>query len=78
MRTRRDTLVPQRKQKKKDTPEKKSSETPHVLPLAAAVMVASCLGGPVMFVAGLKLGVWAAVGGGMMGYTTGKMFADHE
>ena len=28
--------------------------------------------------AGLKLGMFAAVGGGIMGYTTGKMFAEHE
>ena len=28
--------------------------------------------------AGLKLGMFAAIGGGMMGYTTGKMFAEHE
>ena len=76
IRTRRDTLAPPRKQKNKDTPEKKCSET-HVLPMAAAVMVASCLGGPVMFVAGLKLGVFAAVGGVMMGYTTGKIIQEH-
>ena len=76
IRTRRDTLAPPRKLKKKDTPEKKSSES-HVLPMVAAVLVASCLGGPVMFAAGLKLGVFAAVGGGMMGYTTGKIIQEH-
>ena len=31
-----------------------------------------------MLVAGLKLGMFAAIGGGIMGYTTGKMFAEHE
>ena len=31
-----------------------------------------------VLVAGLKLGMFAAVGGGIMGYTTGKMFAEHE
>ena len=36
------------------------------------------MGGPAILAAGLKLGMFAAVGGGMMGYTTGKMFADHE
>ena len=29
-------------------------------------------------VAGLKLGMFAAIGGGIMGYTTGKMFKEHE
>ena len=28
-------------------------------------------------IAGLKLGLFAALGGGVMGYTTGKMFEEH-
>ena len=63
--TRLDTLAPPRKQKKKDTPEKKCSGTA-VLPMAAAVLVAFCLEGPVMFVAGL------------MGYTTGKIIQERR
>ena len=43
-----------------------------------AVFIASCIGGPAILVAGLKLGMFAAIGGGIMGYTTGKMFAEHE
>ena len=31
-----------------------------------------------MLVAGLKLGMFAAIGGGVMGYATGKLFAEHE
>ena len=31
-----------------------------------------------MLVAGLKLGMFAAIGGGIMGYATGKLFAEHE
>ena len=27
---------------------------------------------------GLKMGMFAAVGGGVMGFATGKMFAEHE
>ena len=46
--------------------------------LSGAVFIATCVGGPAVLVAGLKLGMFAAIGGGIMGYTTGKMFADHE
>ena len=45
------------------------------IPVAGALFIATCLGSPVCFVAGLKLGMFAAVAGGIMGYTTGKMFA---
>ena len=30
-----------------------------------------------MFGVGLKLGMFAAIGGGIMGYTTGKMLEEH-
>ena len=45
--------------------------------MAGALLIASCLGGPVMFGVGLKLGMFAAIGGGIMGYTTGKMIEEH-
>ena len=48
------------------------------IPIAGALFIATCLGSPVCAVAGLKLGMFAAVAGGIMGYTTGKMFAEHE
>ena len=32
----------------------------------------------IICLAGLKLGLFAAIGGGIMGYTTGKMFQEHE
>ena len=48
------------------------------VPIAGALFIATCLGSPVCVVAGLKLGMFAAVAGGVMGYTTGKMFAEHE
>ena len=47
------------------------------IPVFGGVLIASVLGGPVVFIAGLKLGMFAAIGGGIMGYTTGKMFSDH-
>ena len=49
-----------------------------MLSMAGAVFIATCIGGPAILVVGLKLGIIAAIGGGIMGYTTGKMFADHE
>ena len=48
------------------------------VPVAGALFIATCLGSPVCVLAGLKLGMFAAVAGGIMGYTTGKMFAEHE
>ena len=48
------------------------------VPIAGALFVATCLGTPVIALTGLKMGVFAAVGGGVMGFATGKMFAEHE
>ena len=48
------------------------------VPVAGALFVATCLGTPVIALTGLKLGMFAAVGGGIMGFATGKMFAEHE
>ena len=48
------------------------------VPVAGALFVATCLGTPVIALTGLKLGLFAAVGGGIMGFATGKMFAEHE
>ena len=52
--------------------------TLHQVPIAGGLVVATFVGGPVIFLAGLKLGMFAAIGGGIMGYATGKMFAEHE
>ena len=48
------------------------------MPIATALFVATCLGTPAIALTGLKLGMFAAVGGGIMGFATGKMFAEHE
>ena len=48
------------------------------VPIAGALFVATCLGTPVIALTGLKMGIFAAVGGGVMGFATGKMFAEHE
>lgn len=47
-------------------------------PLAGALL-GTCLGGPVGFVAGLKLGSLTAIGGGLLGNITfGKFYFDKE
>ena len=65
--------------KKKEKKEDKAQEEGgmDVIPVFGGVVVASVLGGPVVLIGGLKLGMFAAIGGGIMGYTTGKMFSDH-
>ena len=64
------------KKKAKDKKEEESSQVP-VVPMAGAVVIASVLGGPVCLMAGIKLGMVAALGGGIMGYTTGRLIEEH-
>ena len=47
------------------------------LRVSGAMFVASCLGAPVCLAVGLKLGMFSAIGGAIMGYTTGKMLEKH-
>ena len=71
---------PPNTKKKKDSKEEDNNDDEEgvdVLPIVGGVLIATALGAPVIFVAGLKLGMFAAIGGGAMGYTTGKMFSDH-
>jgi hypothetical protein len=67
------------KEKKKDWKEKEEEEGGgvDVIPIVGGVFIGGVLGVPVILIAGLKLGMFAAIGGGAMGYTTGKMFSDH-
>ena len=73
VRTRRMSPAPLPKKEKKE-----EEGDVAMLPMAGAAFIATCIGGPAILVVGLKLGMFAAIGGGIMGYTTGKMFADHE
>ena len=81
VRTRRSAKAMELRQaKKKAKAEAKEGEdgtSIPVIPVAGAVVIAGVLGGPVCLIAGLKLGLFAALGGGIMGYTTGKMFEEH-
>lgn len=47
-----------------------------MLPVLGGVTVAAVMGAPVYFVSNIKLAMFSAIGGGIMGYTTGKMFSD--
>ena len=76
-----DAVKKKRKKKKKkeagDGDDKVVNESKiDVIPIFCAVTIASILGGPVCLVANLKLGMFAAIGGCIMGYTTGRMFSD--
>ena len=68
-----------KKEKKKDWKEKEEEEGGgvDVIPIVGGVFIGGVLGVPVILIAGLKLGMFAAIGGGAMGYTMGKMFSDH-
>ena len=64
-----------KRRRKKKAEEKESSIDP--IPIVCAVMIASIFRGQVCLVANLKLGMFVAIVGGIMGYTTGRMFSDH-
>ena len=66
-----------KKKKKKSDEEEEEEGGIDAIPIVCAVFIASVFGGPVCLIANLKLGMFAAIGGGIMGYTTGKMFSDH-
>ena len=65
------------KKKAKDKKEEENGSQVPVVPIAGAVVIASVLGGPVCLMAGIKLGMVAALGGGIMGYTTGRLIEEH-
>ena len=55
------------------TPAYKRERSGSQVPIAGALFIATCVGSPVTALAGLKLGMFAAVGGAIMGFATGKM-----
>ena len=64
-----------KKRRRKKKAEEKNSIDP--IPIVCAVMIASIFRGQVCLIANLKLGMFVAIVGGIMGYTTGRMFSDH-
>ena len=71
-------VVLAKKKKKKKDPKKEDDEEEgiDVLPMIGGVAVALVVGAPVYLVSNIKLAMFTAIGGGIMGYTTGKMFTD--
>jgi hypothetical protein len=64
----------QSRMKRRKTGKKKKKEQGggmDVIPIVGGVFI-------VILIACLKLGMFSAIGGGAMGFTTGKMFSDHE
>ena len=58
---------------RRDTPSFSRSNSLATIPMAGAVLVGTCLGGPVGFLAGLKIGAFVGVGGSLLGYSTANM-----
>ena len=75
-----ETLAEVKKKKKKKSrdakKEEEEEESVDMLPVLGGVSVALVLGAPVYLVSNIKLALFASIGGGIMGYTTGKMFSD--
>ena len=70
---------PKKKTKKKKKDAKKADDEEEgidVLPIVGGVSIALVVGAPVYIVSNIKLALFTAIGGGIMGYTTGKMFSD--
>ena len=68
-----------KRRRKKKAEEKEGEEESSIdpIPIVCAVMIASIFRGQVCLIANLKLGMFVAIVGGIMGYTTGRMFSDH-
>ena len=64
-----------KKRRRKKKAEEENSIDP--IPIVCAVMIASIFRGQVCLIANLKLGMFVAIVGGIMGYTTGRMVSDH-
>ena len=65
--------------KTKNLKSTKSSEPETLIgiPMAGAVIVGACLGGPVGLLAGIKIGAFVGLGGSLMGYSTANMVEEH-
>ena len=48
-----------------------------VIPMAGAVLVGTFIGGPVGFLAGIKIGAFAGLGGSLLGYSTANLVEEH-
>ena len=65
-----------KKKKKKDDQKQEFEDGMETLPILGGFSVALLVGAPVYLASNIKLAMFSAIGGGVMGYTTGKMFSD--
>jgi hypothetical protein len=61
----------------KKNPKLSRNSSLAAIPMAGAVLVGTCLGGPVGFLAGLKIGAFAGLGGSLLGYSTANIVEEH-
>ena len=54
-----------------------AQSTMSAVPIAGALVLGTCLGGPVGLMAGLKIGALVGLGGSMVGYTTANKMEEH-
>ena len=43
------------------------------IPMTGAVLVGTCLGGPIGLLAGVKIGAFVGLGGSLLGYSTANL-----
>ena len=63
------------KDKECGTPARQHSFT--AVPIAGALVVGACLGGPVGLLAGMKVGALVGLGGSVIGYTSASKMEQH-
>ena len=71
-----DEKVKKKKKKKKSDAKQDLEDGMETLPILGGFFVALLVGAPVYLASNIKLAMFASIGGGVMGYTTGKMFSD--
>jgi hypothetical protein len=62
--------------RRREKPQSSSSGSAAAVPMAGAVLVGTCLGGPVGLLAGLKIGAFVGLGGSLLGYSTANMMGE--
>ena len=62
---------------RRENPQFSRNSSLAAIPMAGAVLVGTCLGGPVGFLAGLKIGAFAGLGGSLLGYSTANIVEEH-
>ena len=61
---------------RRENPQFSRNSSLAAIPMAGAVLVGTCLGGPVGLLAGLKIGAFVGLGGSLLGYSTANMMEE--